>query len=162
MTVDGQETWSDESEARVRAVIAPLKAERGALMPALHAVQREFGCIERRAIPIIADELNLSRAEVHGVLTFYSDFRDAPPGRTLLRICRGEACQSVGAERLVEHASARIGVGLGETTADGEISIEQVFCLGNCAGGPTIMIDGRAYGRVDPERFDTLVHDLER
>ena len=159
MTVDGQDTWS---EARVRALVGPFRAERGALMPALHAVQREFGCIERRAIPIIADELNLTRAEVHGVLTFYSDFRDAPPGRTLLRICRGEACQAVGAERLAEHACTRIGVGLGETTTDGAISLEQVFCLGNCAGGPSVMIDGRPYGRVDQERFDALVGDLER
>jgi formate dehydrogenase subunit gamma len=158
MTVNGQDTWSEE---RARAVIAPLKGERGALMPVLHAIQLEFGCIDRRAIPVIADELNVTRSEVHGVLTFYSDFRDAPPGRSLLRICRGEACQAVGAERLAAHARELIGVDLGETTPDGAISLEQVFCLGNCAGGPTVMIDGRPYGRVDEARFDALVHDLE-
>jgi formate dehydrogenase subunit gamma len=158
MTVNGQDTWSEE---RVRALVAPLKAERGALMPVLHAVHREFGYIEGRAVPVIADELNLSRAEVHGVLTFYSDFRDTPPGRTVLRICRGEACQAVGAEQLAAHATKQLGVDLGETTPNGAISLEQVFCLGNCACGPSVMIDGRPYGRVDEARFDGLLRDIE-
>jgi formate dehydrogenase subunit gamma len=144
-------------EARVCEIARAHRAERGPLLLVLHAVQDELGWVDPRTVPIVADELNLSRAEVHGVVTFYADFREAPPGRTVVRICRGEACQAMGAERLAAHARSRLGIALGETTADGAITLDQVFCLGNCALSPSVMIDGSVHGRVDPARFDALV-----
>jgi len=145
------------SEARCREVIAPLVAARGALLPVLHAVRTEFGWIEPRAVPVIADELNLSRAEVHGVVTFYRDFRPEPPARHAVRICRAEACQATGAEQLVARARAHLGVALGATTADGSVSLDDVFCLGNCALGPSVTVDGRLHGRVDEGHLVALL-----
>jgi formate dehydrogenase subunit gamma len=106
---------------------------------------------------MIADALNLSRAEVHGVMTFYHDFRSEPAGRTVVRICMAEACQSMGCRDLAAHAERRHGVALGDTSADRELTVEEVFCLGNCALSPAVMIDGALFGRVTPERFDDLV-----
>src|SRR3954463_4446825 len=116
----------------VREIVATHRSHRGALLPILHAVQETLGCIPQEAIPVLADELNLSRADVHGVVTFYHDFRSEPAGRTTVRVCRAEACQSVGAGRLVAHVRERLGVSLGETSRDGSLTAEQVFCLGNC------------------------------
>ena len=130
-------------------MIAPLATERGALLPVLHAVRMEFGWIDARAVPVIADELNLSRAEVHGVVTFYRDFRPEAPARHAVRICRAEACQATGADRLVVRAGSHLGIALGATTADGSVSLDDVFCLGNCALGPSVTVDGRLHGRVD-------------
>lgn len=149
-------------ENRVRAVVAAHRDERGALLPILHAIQDELGCVEPAVVPIVADELNVSRAEVHGVLSFYHDFRSEPAGATTVRICRAEACQSVGAEALVAHARERLGVSLGETTFDRSVSLDQVFCLGNCALGPSVQIDDRLYGRVDAERLDGLLDEAVR
>jgi formate dehydrogenase subunit gamma len=112
-------------------------------------------------VPVLADELNLSKAEVHGVISFYADFRKEPAGRTTVRLCRAEACQSVGAERLVAHAQQVYGVKLGQTTPDGSVTLEQVFCLGNCALGPSGLINGRLHGRLDANRLDALVLDAE-
>ena len=145
------------SETRCRQVIAPLVAARGALLPVLHAVRTEFGWIEPRAVPVIADELNLSRAEVHGVVTFYRDFRPEPPARHAVRICRAEACQATGAQRLVAHAQAHLGIPLGSTTADGAVSLDGVFCLGNCALGPSVTVDGSLHGRVDEDGLVALL-----
>ncbi len=147
----------DWSEAACRDAIEPLAGVRGALLPVLHAVQHRFGFIEPRAVPVIADVLNLSRAEVHGVVTYYRDFRTKPPCRGAVRICRGEACQAVGAERLVADAEHVLGVALGAESADESVSLDDVFCLGNCALGPSVTVDGRLYGRVDPERLVTLL-----
>lgn len=146
-----------EVEQQVRSIAAARNHEPGALMPVLHDVQHTFGYIDPAWVGPIAHELNLSRAEVHGVLTFYTDFRTTPPGHTTVRVCRAEACQSVGAHALADHARARLGVDFGETTADGATTLDQVFCFGNCALGPTVEVGGALYGRVDPDRFDALV-----
>jgi formate dehydrogenase subunit gamma len=144
-------------EHMIRSAAAVHRGERGALLPILHTIQAELGYIDPAAVPILADELNLSRADVHGVITFYRDFRRTPPGRTMVRVCRAEACQSVGADRLVDHARRRLGIAIGETTPDGAVTLEQVFCLGNCALGPAVQVNGRLYGRVDAARFDAIL-----
>ena len=141
----------------VRRIVTDMKGRPGPLIEILHSVQAALGFVPSDAVPLIAEALNLSRAEVHGVVTFYHFFRETPPGRHTVSICRAEACQSMGADDLVEHAKRRLGVNFHETTADGAFSLEPVFCLGNCACSPAAMIDGRLYGRVTPERFDELV-----
>jgi formate dehydrogenase subunit gamma len=145
---------------RVREIVAAHQGELGALLPILHDVQAEFGYIDTDTIPVIAQELNLSRADVHGVVTFYKDFRQEPPGRTTVRVCRAEACQSVGSEALARHAETRLGVGFGETTADRDVSLESVYCLGNCALGPSVQVGALLHGRVDADRFDALLAAL--
>lgn len=146
---------------RVRAVIDSHRGDRGALLPILHGLQAEFGYVGQEMVPILARELNLSRADVHGVITFYTDFRSEPAGRTVVKICRAEACQSVGAEKLAEHAQQVFGIKLGQTTPDGSITIEQVFCLGNCALGPAAQINGRMHGKLDESRLDALILGAE-
>ncbi len=141
----------------VDEVCARLKSLDGALIPILHAVQEALGYVPRDAIPVIAGELNLSRAEVHGVVSFYHYFRREQPGRHVFHLCRAEACQSVGAVALEAHVKKSLGIDFHETTADGAISLEPVYCLGNCALGPSLMIDDRLQGRVSPQRFDELV-----
>jgi formate dehydrogenase subunit gamma len=147
------------TEALVRDIAATHRTERGALLPILHAVQEALGCVPPEAIPVLADELNLSRADVHGVITFYHDFRSEPAGRTVVRICRAEACQALGARRLVAHLRDRYGMSLGETSADGSLTVEQVFCLGNCALGPAAQVDGRLLGRVDEARLSSILDE---
>lgn len=151
-----------EDNDTVRRIVADMKDRPGPLIEVLHAVQAAVGYLPADAVPIIAEALNLSRAEVHGVVTFYHFFRDTPPGKHTVQICRAEACQSMGADGLVAHAKKRLGVDFHETTADGQFSLEQVFCLGNCALSPAAMIDGRLYGRVSPERFDQLVAEKKQ
>ena len=142
-----------------RAVeIIALHADReGALLPILHALQHAFGFIPTEAVPIIAGALNLSRAEVHGVATFYHDFRAEPAGRRVLKLCRAEACQSRGGDAIVARAEQRLGVRMGETTADHQVTLEPVFCLGLCASGPSAMLDDRLVGRIDDARLDALI-----
>ena len=147
------------NQALVRDIVATHKGQRGALLPILHAVQEALGYMPQEAIPVLAEELNLSRADVHGVVSFYHDFRSAPAGRTVVRICRGEACQAVGAERLVSHVRDRWGMSLGETAPDGSLTVEQVFCLGNCALGPAAQVNGRLQGRVDAARLTAIVDE---
>ncbi|MCO1581178.1 formate dehydrogenase subunit gamma [Crossiella sp. SN42] len=142
---------------RVRSVVDRHRGDRGALLPILHSLQAEFGYIDQAMVPVLAAELNLSRAEVHGVVTFYHDFRAEPAGQTVVKLCRAEACQSVGAEDLVAHAENRLGSKLGSTTPDGRVTLEQVFCLGNCALGPAGQVNGRLYGRLDPARLDGIL-----
>jgi formate dehydrogenase subunit gamma len=134
----------------------------GALLPILHALQEEFGYIDEAAEPLVAAALNRSRAEIHGVVTFYHDFRRAPAGRHVLKLCRAEACQAAGGDALAERAQARLGVALGETAADGRVTLEPVYCLGLCAVAPSAMIDGRVVGRLDEKRLDALVAEAER
>lgn len=147
-------------EARERAVVESAIQrhghEPGPLIVVLHAVQDALGYIPPAAIPEIANGLNLSRAEVHGVVTFYHYFRTEPHGRRVVQVCRAEACQARGGAALEAHAQRRLGVGFDETTADGAVTLEAVYCLGNCATGPAMRVDGRLHSHVTPERFDAL------
>ncbi|HTT06975.1 MAG TPA: formate dehydrogenase subunit gamma [Steroidobacteraceae bacterium] len=143
--------------AAVLDAIERHRALEGALIPVLHAVQERLGWIPPKALPLIAFELNLSRAEVHGVVTFYHYFRQHPPGRHVIHLCRAEACQAVGALALETHAQRVLGTGLHGTSADGSHSLEPVYCLGNCAMGPSLLYDGELHACVTPERFDELV-----
>jgi formate dehydrogenase subunit gamma len=143
-------------------VIAGLKDKPGALLPILHAVQEALGHVPPAAVPVIADALNLTRAEVHGVISFYHYFRETPPGRHTLYLCRAEACQAMNQRALEAHAKRRLGVEFHHTTADGALSFEPVYCLGNCALSPAMMVDGELYGRVTPERFDAIVAEWEK
>jgi formate dehydrogenase subunit gamma len=146
--------WSQE---RTVAIVERHHAKRGALMPILHELQDVFGHIDPRAVDLVAEALNLSKAEVYGVVTFYKDFRSEVPGTSVIHVCRGEACQSMGAERLARHAREHLAVDFGGTTSDGAVTLEQVFCLGNCALSPAVLVDGRLKGRVDEAGFDELV-----
>ena len=148
------ETWNPE---RAAEIIAAEARREGALLPILHAVQAEFGYIPAAAVPLIAGELNLSRAEVHGVVSFYHDFRRHPPGQHVLQLCRAEACQSMGADALAARARDRLCVDWGDTTRDGAVTLEPVFCLGLCACAPSAMLDGRPVARLDPARLDALL-----
>jgi formate dehydrogenase subunit gamma len=143
----------------VRDIVATHRGQRGALLPILHSIQEALGCVPLEVIPVLADELNLSRADVHGVVSFYHDFRATPAGRTTVRICRGEACQAVGAERLVDHLRDRCGMSLGDTSIDGSVTVEQVFCLGNCALGPAAQVNGRLRGRLDEARLSAILEE---
>jgi formate dehydrogenase subunit gamma len=136
---------------------ARLKALPGALLPILHAVQEALTFVPKDAVPLIAKELNLSVAEVHGVVTFYHYFLHERPGRHVVHLCRAEACQALGSVALEAHAKATLGVDFHGTTRDGAITLEPVYCLGNCALGPSLMIDQQLHGRVTAERFDSLV-----
>jgi formate dehydrogenase subunit gamma len=132
------------------------------LLPILHDVQRRCGWIPREAIPLIAAHLNVSRAEVYGVVSFYHDLRQEPPGRHVVQICVAEACQAVGCRALAAHAERALATPFGGTTADGRVTLERAYCFGNCACGPTVRIGDRVHGRVTPERFDDLLARLER
>lgn len=134
-------------------------SQRGPLLPVLHALQKTFGYVDPQAVPLVAKALNLSRAEVYGVLTFYSDLRSTPPGRVRVQVCRGEACQSMGAHALARHATRSLGVDFGATAADGSVTLDEVFCLGNCALGPTVTVDGQLHGRVQTAVLDRLMRD---
>lgn len=150
----------DWDKNAAQAVIDGLKDIPGALLPILHGIQDELGYIPPDSVPLIAGALNLSRAEVHGVITFYHYFRETPPGKHTIHLCRAESCQSMNAKGLEAHAKAALGVGYHETTVDGEFTLEPVYCLGNCACSPAISIDGEVYGRVTPERFDEILNEV--
>lgn len=149
--------WPRWDPDEARALVAALASLRGALLPALHAVQDRFGYVDPEGIPIIAEVLNLSRAEVHGVITFYDYFRTAPPGRHVLRVCRAEACQAMQGEALEAAAKALLDTDFHGTSADGAITLEPVFCLGNCGCAPAVMLDDEVHGRVTPDHLATLV-----
>jgi formate dehydrogenase subunit gamma len=142
--------------------IQELQALPGPLLPILNALQEEFGYVDDAAVPLIAEALNISRAEVVGVAYFYHDYRHTPPGKHVLKVCRAEACQSMGAESLVGYLQNRLGVSMGETTLDGSITTENVYCLGNCALSPAVMLDDELYGRVSTDAADRLIHDARR
>lgn len=132
------------------------------MLPILHALQAEFGYIDRQAEPMIAEALNISRAEVHGVVTFYHDFREQPAGGHVLKLCRAEACQAAGADALAARAEQRLGVAFGNTSADGRVTLEPVYCLGLCSVSPSAMLDGRIVGRLDDKRLDALLAEAGR
>lgn len=152
------EPWSEE---RTVEIVAEHSHLEGPLMPILHAVQHAFGYVPQEVTPVLARELNLSRAEVHGVITFYHDFRPELPGKHVLKLCRAEACQSMGCERLVKRAEDRLGVDCGSTSSDGRVTLEAVYCLGLCATAPSAMIDGRLVGRLDNNRLDELLKEAQ-
>ncbi len=143
-----------------REIAEELKHEDGALLPILHALSDRFGYVDPQAVPVIADILNLSRAEVHGVVSFYHDFREAPAGKVVVKVCRAEACQSLGALTLIERLCARHGISLGDTSAAG-VTIEPVYCLGNCACAPAAMVNGELHGRLDAEKLDRIVKEAQ-
>jgi formate dehydrogenase subunit gamma len=132
----------------------------GASLPILHALQDEFGHIHAEAVPIIAQALGLSRAEIHGIISFYHDFRTAPSGRQTVKLCRAEACQSMGCRELEGHVKKRLGIDFGQTTLDQRFTLQAVYCLGNCALSPAVMIDSELYGRVDAGRFDAILAEV--
>jgi formate dehydrogenase subunit gamma len=150
------------SAERTAQIIAEQKDLEGPLLPILHALQEAFGYIDRAAEPIVAEALNISRAEVHGVVTFYHDFRDEPAGRHVLKLCRAEACQAAGCEALAVRAERRLGVAFGGTTADGRVTLEPIYCLGLCSVAPSAMLDGRIVGRLDQTKLDTLIAETDR
>lgn len=143
----------------IRELIASQMHLEGPLLPILHAIQESYGHVPQSAVPLIADALNIGKAEVHGVISFYHDFRDAPAGRHVVKICRAEACQAVGGTAVAEHALQRLGVEWHGTTANGAVTIEPVYCLGLCACAPAAMVDGRVVGRVDASRMDELLSE---
>ena len=143
-------------------IIADLKGRDGPLLPILQGMQQAFGCIPEAAEPLIAAALNITRAEVHGVVTFYHDFRREPTGRHVLKVCRAEACQSMGAEALLGYLEGSLGLRCGETSSDGQITIEAVYCLGLCAVAPSAMLDGAVVGRLNERKLDTLMAEAKR
>jgi formate dehydrogenase subunit gamma len=153
------EPWD---EARGAEIIAEHDKLEGATIVILHALQAAFGYVPEPAIPMIAQVLNLSRAEVHGVFTFYHDFRREPAGKHVLKLCRAEACQAAGGDALAARAEATLGISLGSTTADARVTLEPIYCLGLCATAPSAMLDGRVVGRLDEQRLDALVAEVQR
>jgi formate dehydrogenase subunit gamma len=148
------EGWS---AARAAEIISAEMGREGPLLPILHGLLEAFGYVPEPAVPMVADALNLSRAEVHGVITFYPDFRRTPAGATHVRVCRAEACQAVGAEAVWAHARERTGLDEGGTSPDGAVSLDRVFCFGNCALGPSVEVNGTLHARVTPQRLDALL-----
>jgi len=149
--MDNAHSWD---RATVERIAQSLKHKPGALMVILRRVQDALGWVPADAVPVIAKILNLSRAEVHGVVTFYHDFRHHPPGKNVIKVCRAESCQAMGAVALAEHIKDRLGCDFGETRADGAFTLDAVYCFGNCACSPAVAVNGKLLGRVTPKRFD--------
>ncbi|MDI1230117.1 formate dehydrogenase subunit gamma [Methylobacter sp. G7] len=154
-------TESGTTQPTVQEIIATLKDKPGALLPILHGIQDTLGYIPADCVPDIAAGLSLSRAEVHGVISFYHYFRDTPPGKQTIHLCRAESCQAMGAKQLEEHVKSKLGIGFHETTADGKFSLEPVYCLGNCACSPAMQIGKEIYGRVTADSFDATITTTE-
>jgi len=148
-----------EAEKTAHAIAAEFGNRPDALIEILHKLQAELGYVPEDTVPALASALNLSRAEVHGVVTFYHDFRSERAGRHVLKMCRAEACQAMGCEALVERAESRLGVACGSTSADGRVTLEPIYCLGLCATGPSAMLDGRVVGRLTPAKLDALLKE---
>jgi formate dehydrogenase subunit gamma len=151
------ESWDRDL---VEAVARELKDSPGPLMVILRRIQDQLGWVPRDAVPLIAGILNLSRAEVHGVLTFYHDFRHQPPGRNVIKVCRAESCQAMGGVALAEHVKRKLGCDFGHSSSDGVFTLEPVYCLGNCACSPAMVINGELLGRVTPDHFDRVLKSL--
>ena len=151
---------STEISSRTTAVINELKGLEGPLLPILHGLQEEFGYVPGESLRVIADALNLSRAEVHGVVTFYHDYRNHPAGRHVLKLCRAEACQSLGGDAIAAKMQQLLGIGFHETTKDGAVTLEPVYCLGLCACAPSAMLDGEVIGRLDAEKLEEIAAEV--
>jgi len=156
--VQNHQSWSPERTAQI---VSEHRDREGPLLPILHAVQAAFGCVPDPAVRMIAEALNLSRAEVHGVVTFYHDFKPEPPGRHVLKLCRAEACQAAGGDALAARAEKKLNLPLGNTSADGRVTLEPIYCLGLCATAPSAMLDGRVVGRLDEQSFDALLDEAQ-
>jgi formate dehydrogenase subunit gamma len=152
------ESWNTE---RAAEIIAAYRSKEGATLPILHAVQETFGYVPEPVIPMIAEALNLSRAEVHGTFSFYHDFRHEPAGKRVLKLCRAEACQSMGGDALAARAEKKLGVKIGGTTADKKVTLEPIYCLGLCSVAPSAMLDGKIVGHLDEKRIDALVQEAQ-
>lgn len=152
------EAWNTQ---RAVEIIDAYRTKEGATLPILHAVQETFGYVPEAVIPMIAEALNLSRAEVHGTFTFYHDFRHEPAGKRVLKLCRAEACQSMGGDALAARAEKKLGVKIGGTTADRKVTLEPIYCLGLCSVAPSAMLDGKIVGRLDEKRLDALVQEAQ-
>ncbi|AZZ47211.1 formate dehydrogenase subunit gamma [Pseudomonadaceae bacterium SI-3] len=161
MAILPQRFAPDQCQAVAREVLAARRGQPSALLPILHDIQDRLGAVPPDLLPMIAEELCLSRAEVHGVVSFYHDFRASPPGRHVLKLCQAEACQSMGVKALTAELEQRLGLPLGETLADGSLSFEAVYCLGNCACAPSAMLNGELHGRVDAEELMALLAEQE-
>lgn len=153
---------AEQEAARIDQIVEDHLDMEGPLLPILHAIQSEFGYVPESAKQIIAKALNLSRAEVHGVVTFYHDFRDHPSGRHVLKLCRAEACQSMGCEPLADKIKAKFGIDWHETTPDGAVTLEPVFCLGLCASAPAAMLDDALYGRLNEDCLNDIAEEVRR
>ena len=155
-------TYEPWDASRGAEIIAEHQHLEGSTLVILHALQEAFGYVPEQAVPMIASALNLSRAEVHGVFTFYHDFRREPAGKHVLKLCRAEACQAAGGDALAARAEAKLGIGIGNTTADMRVTLEPIYCLGLCATAPSAMLDGRVVGRLNEARLDALVVEAQR
>jgi formate dehydrogenase subunit gamma len=153
------EAWTADRGAEI---IAEHQHVEGGALVILHALQETFGYVPEAAIPMVAHALNRSRAEVHGVFTFYHDFRREPAGQHVLKLCRAEACQAAGGDALAARAEQKLGVKIGHTTGDGRVTLEPIYCLGLCATAPSAMFDGRVIGRLDTARLDALMAEAQR
>lgn len=151
-----------EIERRTSSVIAEFRGIEGPLLPILHDIQEEFGYVPAESLPVIAEALNMSRAEVHGVVTFYHDYRREPAGRHVLKLCQAEACQSMGSDAVAAKLKQALGIGFHETSRDGSVTLEPVYCLGLCACSPSAMLDGEVIGRVDDETIAEIVEAVRR
>jgi formate dehydrogenase subunit gamma len=152
------EPWNAD---RAGEIIARYRHLEGAGLPILHALQETFGCVPEEAVALVAEALNLSRAEIHGTVTFYHDFRKEPPGRRVLKLCRAESCQAAGGDALVARAESKLGVAMGETTLDRRVTLEPVYCLGLCHSSPAAMLDKHVFGMLDEAKLDALVKEAQ-
>ncbi|MEZ5798305.1 MAG: formate dehydrogenase subunit gamma [Paracoccaceae bacterium] len=153
---------SVDLEHRIHEILDTHRGMEGALLPILHAVQEAFGHVPEAALPIIAADLNITKAEAHGVMSFYHDYRAKPAGRTVLKLCRAESCQSVGADALADHARKKLGLDWHETTPDGKVTLEPVFCLGLCACGPSALVGEKLVGRLDVAKLDAIIEGARK
>ena len=153
---------STEIVSRTAAVVRELQGLEGPLLQILHSVQEEFGYVPQEALPVIAEALNISRAEVHGVASFYHDYRKHPAGRHVLKLCQAEACQSMGSDAVAAKHKQALGIGFHETAKDNSVTLEPVYCLGLCACAPSVMLDGQVIGRLDDEAIDDIVAEVRR
>jgi formate dehydrogenase subunit gamma len=151
------ETWNED---RAKTIIASREGQDGATLPILHDLQAAFGCVPAEAVPLVAQALNVTRAEVHGIVSFYHDYRRHKPGRHILQLCRAEACQALGCDRLARHVQSRLNIAWHETTSDGAVTLEPVFCLGLCAIGPAALLDGQPLARLDAARIETALETM--
>jgi formate dehydrogenase subunit gamma len=151
-----------EVASRTMSIIDDLKGLEGPLLPILHEIQEEFGFVPKESLPVIAEALNISNAEVHGVVSFYHDYRNHPTGRHVLKVCRAEACQSMGGDAIAAQIQQRLGIGFHETARDNSVTLEPVYCLGLCACSPSAMLDGEVIGRLDADKINEIVEEIRR